>query len=99
TTDLVGEFPELQGIAGYYYAVNDGENESVAKALTQQYMPRFSGDVLPNTKLGCAVAIADRLDTLVGVFGINQAPTGDKDPFGLRRAALGVLRIMIEKKL
>lgn len=99
TSQLVGEFPELQGIAGYYYALHDGEEKSVAIALNEQYMPRFSGDALPTTPLGYALAIADRLDILVGVFGINQAPTGDKDPLGLRRAALGVLRILIEKKL
>lgn len=99
TTELVGEFPELQGIAGYYYALNDGENPAIARALTEQYMPRFSGDALPATDLGYALAMADRLDTLVGVFGINQPPTGDKDPFGLRRAALGILRILIEKEL
>ncbi len=99
TTDLVGEFPELQGIAGYYYALNDKEPESIAQALGEQYMPRFSGDQLPTSKLGCILALADRLDTLVGVFGINQAPTSDKDPFGLRRAALGILRILIEKPL
>lgn len=98
TTDLVGEFPELQGIAGYYYALNDNESKDIAIALNEQYMPRFSGDALPNSALASALAIADRIDTLVGVFGINQAPTGDKDPFGLRRAALGVLRILIEKK-
>jgi glycyl-tRNA synthetase beta chain len=98
TTDLVGEFPELQGIAGYYYALNDKESPAIAKAMSEQYKPRFSGDTLPETNLACALAIADRLDTLVGVFGINQAPTGDKDPFGLRRAALGILRILIEKK-
>lgn len=99
TTQMVGEFPELQGIMGYYYALNDGEGEAIAKALDEQYMPRFSGDNLPSTRLGCVLALADRIDTLVGVFGINQAPTGDKDPFALRRAALGVLRILIEKKL
>ena len=99
TTDLVAEFPELQGIAGFYYAQNDGEPEALAVAMNEQYMPRFSGDVLPGSMLGCALAIADRLDTLVGVFGINQQPTGDKDPFGLRRAALGILRILIEKKI
>lgn len=97
TTNLVGEFPELQGIAGYYYALADGENSTVAKALDEQYMPRFSGASLPSSGMGCILALADRIDTLVGVFGINQAPTGDKDPFGLRRAALGVLRILIEK--
>jgi glycyl-tRNA synthetase beta chain len=98
-TTLVGEFPELQGTAGYYYALHDGEPALIAEALKEQYLPRFSGDVLPNSTLGCAIALADRLDTLVGVFGINQVPTGDKDPFGLRRAALGVLRILIEKEL
>lgn len=98
TTDLVGEFPELQGIAGYYYAKNQ-EDDSVAIAQNEQYMPRFSGDQLPETKLGCALALADRIDTLVGVFGIHQTPTGDKDPFGLRRAAIGILRILIEKRL
>lgn len=99
TTELVGEFPELQGIAGYYYALNDGEPKVVAEAIKEHYQPRFSGDVLPASLLGCAVAVADRIDTLVGIFGINQPPTGDKDPFGLRRAALGVLRILIDKKL
>lgn len=99
TTELVGEFPELQGIAGYYYALIDEESKATAEAIKEHYQPRFSGDVLPASLLGCAVALADRIDTLVGIFGINQPPTGDKDPFGLRRAALGVLRILIEKKL
>jgi glycyl-tRNA synthetase beta chain len=99
TTSMVGEFPELQGIAGFYYAKNDGEKNDVAIALKEQYLPRFSGDELPVTALGAALALADRLDTLVGVFGINQAPTGDKDPFSLRRAALGILRILIEHKI
>lgn len=99
TTELVGEFPELQGIAGFYYAQHNGEATNVAIALSEQYKPRFSGDDLPKTPVGCALAIADRLDTLIGIFGINQPPTGDKDPFGLRRAALGILRIIIEKKL
>lgn len=99
TTQLVGEFPELQGVAGYYYAQYEGESKAVAKALNEQYLPRFANDFLPETSLGCALAIADRIDLLVGVFGIHQAPTGDKDPFGLRRAALGVLRILIEKKI
>jgi glycyl-tRNA synthetase beta chain len=98
-TEMVGEFPELQGIAGYYYAKNDGEPDAVAQAIREQYLPRFSGDVLPATTLGAALALAERLDILVGVFGINQAPTGDKDPFSLRRAALGILRILIEHKL
>jgi glycyl-tRNA synthetase beta chain len=99
TTTLVGEFPELQGIAGFYYALNDGESHEIALSLREHYLPRFSGDTLPETQLGCILALADRLDTLVGIFGIHQPPTGDKDPFGLRRAALGALRILIEKKI
>lgn len=95
-TEMVGEFPELQGIMGRYYARHDGEPEALALALEQQYLPRFAGDALPSGTLAQALAIADRLDTLVGIFGIGQAPTGDKDPFALRRAALGVLRILIE---
>lgn len=98
-TEMVGEFPELQGIAGYYYAQHDGEGEEIALALNEQYLPKFAGDVLPTTRSGLAVAIADKLDTLVGIFGINQPPTGSKDPFGLRRAAIGLLRIIIEKEL
>ena len=84
---------------GQYYAANDGEHEDVAKALNEQYMPRFAGDDLPSTLTGCAVAIADRIDSLVGLFGINQPPSGTRDPFGLRRASLGVLRIIIEREL
>lgn len=99
TTQLVGEFPELQGIAGYRYALSENQPGDIPIALKEQYHPRFSGDAVPSTKLGCILAIADRLDTLVGAFGINQIPTGDKDPLGLRRAALGVLRILIENKL
>ncbi len=99
TTQLVGEFPELQGIAGYYYALHENQTGDVPVALKEQYYPRFSGDIIPSTKLGCILAIADRLDMLVGAFGINQIPTGDKDPLGLRRAALGVLRILIENKI
>ncbi|MCC2638567.1 MAG: glyS [Moraxellaceae bacterium] len=98
-TEMVGEFPELQGIAGYYYATHDGEHEEVARALNEQYQPRFAGDALPATKTGAALAIADKLDTLVGIFGINQPPTGSKDPFALRRSAIGLLRIIIEKEL
>jgi glycyl-tRNA synthetase beta chain len=98
-TSMVFEFPELQGVMGRYYAVHDGEHPEVAAALDEQYRPRFAGDTLPCTHTGQALAIADRLDTLVGIFAIGQPPTGDKDPFGLRRAALGVLRIMIEHKL
>jgi glycyl-tRNA synthetase beta chain len=98
-TEMVLEFTDLQGIMGQYYAANDGENEDVASALNEQYMPRFAGDDLPTTLTGCAVAIADRLDSLVGLFGINQPPSGTRDPFALRRASLGVLRIIIEREL
>ncbi|BCD85606.1 glycine--tRNA ligase beta subunit [Pseudomonas solani] len=98
-TEMVGEFPEMQGIAGYYYAKNDGEAEDVAQALNEQYMPRGAGAELPQTLTGAAVAVADKLDTLVGIFGIGMLPTGSKDPFALRRQALGVLRILIEKQL
>lgn len=96
---LVGEFPELQGVAGTYYARLNGENPSVAAAIEEQYLPKFSGDKLPATDIGTALALADRIDTLVGIFGIEQAPTGSKDPFSLRRLAIGVLRILIEKQL
>ena len=99
STEMVGEFPELQGIAGYYYAKHDGEAEDVALALNEQYMPRGAGGELPTTLTGSAVALADKLDTLVGIFGIGMLPTGSKDPYALRRAALGVLRILIEKQL
>lgn len=98
-TNMVSEFAELQGIVGYYYALNDNEPAEVAAALNEQYMPRFSGDNLPATLTGAVVAIADKLDTIVGLFAIGQPPTGSKDPFALRRAALGVLRIIVEKKL
>lgn len=98
-TEMVLEFTDLQGIMGQYYAANDGEPEDVAKALNEQYMPRFAGDDLPTTLTGCAIAIADRLDSLVGLFGINQPPSGTRDPFALRRASLGVLRIIIERGL
>ncbi|HXH02706.1 MAG TPA: glycine--tRNA ligase subunit beta [Candidatus Competibacteraceae bacterium] len=94
-TSMVQEFPELQGIMGRYYARHDGEAEEVAQALEEQYHPRFAGDHLPLSATGRAVALADRLDTLVGIFAIGQAPSGAKDPFALRRAALGVLRILI----
>jgi glycyl-tRNA synthetase beta chain len=96
---MVGEFPELQGIMGAYYAVHDGEDQEVACAIEEHYRPRFAGDRLPESMTGTIVALADKLDTLVGIFGIGLLPTGDKDPFGLRRAALGVLRILIENKL
>ncbi len=98
-SEMVGEFPEMQGIAGYYYALNDGEPQDVALALNEQYMPRGAGAELPSTLTGAAVALADKLDTLVGIFGIGMLPTGSKDPYALRRAALGVLRILIEKGL
>lgn len=98
-TNMVGEFPEVQGIMGMHYARLDGEAEAVALALNEQYMPRFAGDQLPSRLEGAAVAIADKLDSLVGIFGIGQIPKGDKDPFALRRAAIGALRIMVEKQL
>ncbi|HEX5793795.1 MAG TPA: glycine--tRNA ligase subunit beta, partial [Rheinheimera sp.] len=98
-TNMVGEFPEVQGIMGMHYARLDGESEAVALALNEQYMPRFAGDELPSRLEGAAVAIADKLDTLVGIFGIGLAPKGDKDPFALRRAAIGALRIMVDKQL
>lgn len=98
-TNMVNEFPELQGIMGRYYAAHDGEDAEVAAALDEQYMPRFAGDQTPETRTGQALAIADRIDTLVGIFGIKQPPTGDKDPFALRRATLGVLRTIVENNL
>ncbi|WP_426189244.1 glycine--tRNA ligase subunit beta [Massilia sp. DWR3-1-1] len=98
-TDMVGEFPELQGIMGTYYARHDGEPEEVALAASEHYQPRFAGDSLPTTPTGTAVALADKLETLVGIWSIGLAPTGDKDPFALRRHALGVLRMLLEKRL
>ncbi|MGJ0635833.1 glycine--tRNA ligase subunit beta [Xenorhabdus bovienii] len=98
-TNMVFEFTDTQGVMGMHYARHDGEAEDVALALNEQYQPRFSGDELPSTAVSCAVAIADKMDTLAGIFGIGQHPKGDKDPFALRRAALGVLRIIVEKKL
>lgn len=98
-SDTVYEFTELQGLIGYHLALHDGETDEVATAIQEQYLPKFSGDELPKTKSGIAVALADRLDTLVGLFAINQPPTGSKDPFALRRAALGVLRILVEHEL
>ncbi|WP_273777555.1 glycine--tRNA ligase subunit beta [Acinetobacter sp. GSS19] len=99
TSELVGEFPELQGIAGTYYARLEGENDEVAEALGEQYLPKFAGDILPKTKTGTTIALADRLDTLTGIFGIGQAPTGSKDPFALRRSAIGILRLVTENNL
>lgn len=98
-TEVVMEFTDIQGVMGKYYALNDGEDSVVADALYQQYMPRFAGDVLPSSLEACAVALADKFDTLVGIFGIGQHPKGAKDPFALRRAAIGVIRIMTEKEL
>ncbi len=99
TTEMVLEFADMQGIAGSYYALHDGEEPEVASALAQQYWPKFAGDRLPETPTACTLGLADRLDTLVGIFGIGQPPTGSKDPFALRRASLAILRIMVEKGL
>ncbi len=98
-TGMVGEFPELQGTMGRYYAVHDGESALVASAIETHYRPRFAGDALPDHPVGDAVALAEKLDTLVGIYGIGLAPTGDRDPFALRRAALGALRVLIEHAL
>lgn len=98
-SEMVLEFPELQGTMGCYYARHDGEAEDVAQALHEQYLPRFAGDAIPRTKAGLALALADRLDTLTGIFGIGQRPTGAKDPFALRRSAIGVLNILIKAEL
>jgi glycyl-tRNA synthetase beta chain len=95
-SEMVLEFPELQGIMGQYYGNNDEETEEVCVALNEQYLPRFAGDALPSNLTGCAVAIADKIDTITGIFGIKQPPSGNKDPFALRRATLGVLRIIVE---
>ncbi|MBX9445508.1 glycine--tRNA ligase subunit beta [Dickeya chrysanthemi] len=98
-TNMVFEFTDTQGVMGMHYARHDGEAEDVAVALNEQYQPRFAGDELPSSAVACALAIADKMDTLAGIFGIGQHPKGDKDPFALRRAALGVLRIIVEKRL
>ncbi len=98
-TDMVGEFPELQGVMGSYYALHDGETEAVAHAIEDHYRPRFAGDSLPRNDVGVAVALADKLETLVGLFGAGEKPTGDRDPFALRRHALGVIRMLIERDL
>ena len=98
-TDMVGEFPELQGIMGRYYAIHDGENAEVASACSEHYMPRFAGDTLPQTQTGTILAIADKLEILVGIWGVGLAPTGDKDPYALRRHALGICRLLLEKNL
>jgi glycyl-tRNA synthetase beta chain len=98
-TGMVGEFPELQGVMGRYYALHDGEQREVADAIEQHYRPRFAGDKLPEGPIASAVALADKLDSLASLFIIKELPTGDKDPFGLRRAALGVVRIVVENQL
>jgi len=98
-TDMVGEFPELQGIMGTYYARHDGEHDEVARAASEHYQPRFAGDALPATDTGLAVALADKLETLVGIWAIGLQPTGEKDPFALRRHALGIMRMLVEKRL
>ena len=98
-TEMVGEFPELQGTMGRYYALHDGEPAAVADAIEAHYRPRFAGDRLPEGSIACAVALAEKLDAIAGMFSIGQQPTGDKDPFGLRRAALGVVRILVENRL
>ncbi len=98
-TTMVGEFPELQGLMGRYYAALDGEPAEVAAAIEEQYRPRFAGDALPETDVGTAVALAEKLDTIVGIFAAGQKPTGTRDPFGLRRAALGILRILLERRI
>jgi glycyl-tRNA synthetase beta chain len=98
-SEMVGEFADLQGVMGGYYALNDGESKAVSIAIREHYQPRFSGDSLPSTSEGLVVAIADKLDTITGIYGIGQAPTGSKDPYALRRLALGLLRILLEAKI
>jgi glycyl-tRNA synthetase beta chain len=98
-TDMVGEFPELQGVMGAYYARHDGLRDDIADAIEDHYRPRFAGDDLPRSEVGLVVALADKLETLAGLFGVGQVPTGDKDPFALRRHALGVLRMLVERRL
>ena len=98
-SEMVGEFADLQGIMGGYYATNDGETQAVSVAIREHYQPRFAGDKVPSTNEGLVVAIADKLDTISGIYGIGQAPTGSKDPYALRRLALGLLRILLEAKI
>ncbi len=98
-SEMVGEFADLQGVMGGYYALNDGESEEVSMAIREHYHPRFSGDKLPSTSEGLVVAVADKIDTITGIYGLGQAPTGSKDPFALRRLALGLLRILLEAKI
>jgi len=98
-SEMVGEFADLQGIMGGYYALNDGESKEVSVAIREHYQPRFAGDSLPSTDAGIAVSLADKMDTLTGIYGIGQGPTGSKDPYALRRTALGMLRILLEAKI
>ena len=98
-TDMVGEFPELQGVMGKYYALNDGEPSAVASAIEEHYLPRFAGETIPQSNIGRVLAIADKLDTICGIFAANEVPSGDRDPFALRRASLGILRILLEGNL
>jgi len=98
-SQMVGEFPELQGIMGYHYALQKGERKNVAIAIKEHYLPRYSGDKLPSSRAGKILAIADRVDTLTGIFYTGEQPTGEKDPYGLRRAALGIIRILVEEKI
>jgi glycyl-tRNA synthetase beta chain len=98
-TGMVGEFPELQGLMGRYYAAADGEPGAVAEAIGEQYLPRFAGDALPETVAGQALAVADKLDTIAGIFAVGKKPSGNRDPFGLRRSALGIVRIIVEQRL
>lgn len=97
-TNMVGEFPDLQGLMGYYYALKDGENKEVASAIVEQYLPRYAGDALPTSLTGNIISLAEKIDTIAGLFAIKQPPTGSKDPFAIRRAALGVLRILVENR-
>ena len=96
---MVGEFPELQGIMGRYYAAQEGEARAVTTAIEEHYLPRYAGDRLPSTRTGCIVALADKIDSIIGIFSTNEAPTGEKDPYALRRAALGIIRLLVEKRM
>ncbi|MCV2502630.1 MAG: glycine--tRNA ligase subunit beta, partial [Neisseriaceae bacterium] len=98
-TEMVGEFPELQGVMGKYYALNDKEDIQVAKAIEEHYWPKFANDELPSSEIGTAVSLADKIETLVGIWGIGLIPTGDKDPYALRRSALGIIRMLLENPL
>ena len=98
-TDMVGEFPDLQGVMGRYYAIHDGEKKAIGRAIEEHYHPRHAGDALPQSKVGRILAVADRIDSLVGLFAVGEFPSGDSDPYALRRAALGIIRILVEKKV